>query len=151
MCSESWLEPAAPHTSAPFIPSALSLLRCPFSLHALCSLGRLRSEPSRPPSHPPGASPCPPSLIVTRCPRCPVYCQVMWDSRPHQILVHLLHLLQSGVRCWGGGMCVGLGVRSTRTSQAPSSGLGGEGSSDIMVCRQTAATSHHNVNDPISH
>lgn len=33
-------------------PSAFSLLRCPFSLHALCSLGWLRSEPSCPPFHP---------------------------------------------------------------------------------------------------
>lgn len=81
MCWKSWPERAAPHTSAPFIPSALSLLRCPFSLHALCSLGRLRSAP----------------------------------SRPHQTLVHLLHLLRSGVWCWGGGMCLRLGLRKDQS------------------------------------
>lgn len=124
---------------SPFMPSAPS---------GVCDLSplALRPTPLGPPS-----SPCPPSSIVARCPRCPVYCQVMWDSRPHQTLVHLLHLLRSGVCCWGGGMCLRPGVRSARTSQTPTSGLGGEGSSDIMVCRQTAATSHHIVNDPISH
>lgn len=66
MCLKSLPERAAPHTSAPFIPSALSLLRCPFSLHALCSLGRLRPEPSCPPSHPPRTPPPLPTLLDSR-------------------------------------------------------------------------------------
>lgn len=48
-------------------------------------------------------------------------------------------------------MCVRPGVRSARTTQTHTAGLQGGGSGDIMACRQMAATSHHTVNNPISH
>lgn len=59
--------------------------------------------------------------------------QVMGDSRPHQTLVHPFCLL------------------TARASQIHTSRLWGEGSSNIAACRQMAATSHHIVDDLLSH
>lgn len=122
-------------------PSALSLLCCPFSLHALCSLRRLRSEPSCPPFHP---QVLPPTLLDRH--------QVPQMS--HLLPGHAGLSTPSNPRppsSPSGRMCPGLGLCSARASQTHTSSLRGEESSNIVACRQLAATSHHIVNNLFSY